>query len=161
MGIDKQREREFNMNYMAGEPVPGQSGEQPPVTSAPKEGSLAEKIGSKNVRRIAAIGVAAAGLLGISGEPQSGIGVGAEIPGREIGDSYIAGVMVSSSKDKLPMGVPDAILRQFINSEDLQIYSVDIGGAKLSVYSGSYKDKDGNSQKTIGVYPGFETTLGR
>lgn len=126
----------------------------PPI--AKETNKLVEKIGKDKVRAIAALGIAAAGFLGISGKANTGVGVGIEVPG-----DILAGVTVSSTEEQYPLGFPNVPGKE--SYQDLESYSVNIGGAKFTVFKatlekGEYGDM---ANKTIvGVYPGFETTLG-
>lgn len=133
------------------------------VSEAPapvaKEGNrLTEIISKDKMRAIAAIGLAGAGLLGISGKIESGVGVGVEIPDPFTGKQVSVGVMAYSSEDQWPMGLPKVPGKDY---KDLEVYQVKIGGAGLAVYAGSLTKEDGEIVRTIGVYPAGETTLGR
>jgi len=123
-----------------------------------KRNPLVEKLGQNKVRAIAALGLAAAGFLGISGKPNTGVGLGVEVPNPMTGESVSVGVMATSAEGQHPMGLPKIPGKEY---KDIQAYQVSIGGAKLAVYIASLEDKDGSVVKTIGIYPGFETTFGR
>lgn len=133
------------------------------MPSGVREGSLAEKLGKDKARAIASVALAAAGLLGISGKPNSGVGVGVEVPNPATGKQVSVGVLVTSTEGKFPLGLPKVIGDKidYDQPNDLNLFQVNIGGAKLAVYTATLKNESGDSVKTVGVYPGFETQLGK
>lgn len=68
------------------------------------------------------------------------------------------GVLASSAEDWVPLGIPDIPGKEY---KDLQVYTVAIGGASIGVYTASLTNEFGDIIKTIGIYPGVESTLGR
>lgn len=119
-----------------------------------KRNPLVERIGEKKVRAIAGLAIAAASLLGISGKPDAGVGVGVEVP-----NNILAGVMVSSSEDQYPRGLPHVSGKEY---KDIDWWSVVVGGAKFTVYKAELKpDKYSTGHTVLGVYPAFETGLGK
>lgn len=127
------------------------------IPSGVREGSLAEKLGKNKARAIASVALAAASLLGISGKPNSGVGVGVEVPHPVTGEQVSVGVLAYSVEDQWPKGLPQLPGRDYTS---VDAYEVRIGGAGLAVYTAFLKDKDGSVFRTVGVYPGFETKLG-
>ncbi len=125
---------------------------------AKETNKLVEKIGKGRVRAIAYLGLAASMLLGISGKPNTGVGLGIEVPNPMTGESVSVGVVATSSEYQYPMGTPNIPGKDY---KDIQAYQVSIGGAKLAVYTATLEGDDGSVVKTIGIYPGFETKLGR
>ncbi len=125
-----------------------------------KRNPLVEKIGKDKARWAASVALAAAGFLGISGKPNSGVGLGVEVPNPNNGEAVSVGVMLASSEGGHPLGYPGAIFKDF-NWDNLEVFQVSIGGAKLAVYKADILKGDGSVVKTVGVYPGFETTLGK
>lgn len=123
-----------------------------------KRNPLVEKIGKDKVRAIASLGLAAATLLGISGKPNTGVGVGVEVPNPATGEQVSVGVMAYSAEDEWPRGLPNIPGKDY---KDLEVYQVRIGGTGFAVYTASLEDDAGNIVKTVGVYPRFETTLGK
>lgn len=119
---------------------------------------LTELVGRDKMRTIAAIGLAAAGLLGVSGKPESGVGVGVEIPNPTTGEQVSVGIVAASTEGEYAMGLPAALANKM---RDIQSYQLSIGGVKLAVYTASLWNDDGSMVKTVGVYPGFQSKLGK
>lgn len=127
----------------------------------PKEGNrLVEVIGKDKARWAASIALAAAGFLGISGKPNSGVGLGVEVPNPTNGQAVSVGVTLSSSEEGYALGFPGAIFKD-LKYKNLEIYKVSIGGTTLAVYKTDILKDNGKWVKTVGVYPGFQTTLGK
>jgi hypothetical protein len=124
-----------------------------------KRNPLVEKIGEKKLRAVAALGIAAASFLGISGKLNTGVGAGIETLDPNTGKSVTVGVMASSTEDIYPRGLPHISGKQY---GDIQAWQVNLGGAKLTVYAAPLEQKAGKFITTmIGVYPGFEAGLGK
>lgn len=120
---------------------------------------LVEKIGKKRVQAIAALGFAAAAYLGISGKPNSGVGIGVESFDWDTGATQVAvGVALSSTEDVYAMGFPKALADR-MDYKDFKVFQVSIGGVKLAVWQASLEE--GGGKTILGIYPGFETTLGQ
>lgn len=117
-----------------------------------------EKALEKRVlRSAAALAIAGASLLGISGKPESGVGTAVEVVNPLTGENVLVGVSASSTQGKHPLGVSEEVLR----TKDLQVYEVRIGGARLTVYEGSIKDEKNNFVRTvIGIFPAAQSNLG-
>lgn len=125
---------------------------------AKETNKLVEKIGKDKVRAIASLGLAAATLLGISGKPETGVGLGIDVPDPFTGRQVTVGVISSSTEGEYPMGLPSIPGKEWHPGDKLDVYQVRIGNAMVGVYTESHA---GNSSviKTIGIYPGFETFL--
>ncbi|MBI3070364.1 MAG: hypothetical protein HYY87_03640 [Candidatus Levybacteria bacterium] len=117
--------------------------------------TLAERIGQKNVRRIAAVAIAAAGLLGL---PETGVGVNVELPDPTTGLQVGGGVLVSSNTGEHPLGLSKKIAE---NLDDIRVYEVRLGNARVAVYTARLRRPDGSFTQTVGVYPSAETKLGK
>lgn len=127
---------------------------QPTQPKSPDSRALAEKIGGDKVRKIAAVGIAAASLLGISGKPEAGVGIGVELPNPTTEDAVGVGIALSSSESGIPKGMPDQLGSRM---KDINAWEVRVGGASVVVYEGSLdKGPSGGTVRTVGVYPGVE-----
>jgi hypothetical protein len=119
---------------------------------------LIERLGKDKVRAIAALGLAAASFLGISGKPESGVGIGVEVPDFKTGGSVNVGVMASSTEGRYPLGFPRIPGKEY---KDIEAWLVSIGGAKFTVYAATLGEEESPARTLLGVYPGFETRLGK
>lgn len=145
---NRERELNVNMTEVTGTPEP----------TTGETNRVVEIIGKDNARRIAAIGVAAVGLLGISGQPESGVGVGIEVPDPVTRKPVSVGLTVSSANVDIPLGMPKEIADKIADGPDaLQAYQVRIGGMNLAVYTAKLTGQNPNAITILGVYPGFET----
>lgn len=142
---NRERERELNV-IMAEVPVPKE------------RNRLVEVIGKDKARWVASIALAAAGFLGISGKPNSGVGVGVEVPDLDTGKQVGVGVAVSSTEDIYALGFPRALADR-MDFKNFKVFQVVIGGTKLAVWQATLEQAGGKT--IIGIYPGFETTLGK
>ncbi len=129
-----------------------------------KEGSIhretnpiLEKIGKERLRMIASLGLAAAALLGISGKPNTGVGVLVEVPNPTTGEQVSVGVMTSSVEEDNPFfGFGGSSFKKNINN--IKAFTVKVGNVNLTIATATVEGED--DIKTIGIYPNVETLLG-
>lgn len=80
------------------------------------------------------------------------------MPDPATGQQVNVGVTLSSSEGVVPLGIPNVPGKDF---KDIEAYTVRIGNAMFTVYTASLERGEfGDTIKTVGVYPGFETRLG-
>lgn len=112
-----------------------------------------------NVRRLmgtfAACGAALLGISTISAAEVGG-GVGVQIPDPVSGKSIAVGVNVSSTTGEFPLGTPQIPGKDY---RDLKAFSVRIGNDMCTVYQANLVGENGETIKTLGMYPGFESHL--
>lgn len=122
-------------------------------------GSSQEKSNKKVLAKVAAVALAGASLLGISGKPQTGVGVGVETLDPNTGQPVTVGVMLSSTEGEIPLGLPRIPEKDY---KDIDLYTVRIGGEMITVYKATLEGRAGGTIKTVlGVYPGFESYFGK
>lgn len=132
-----------------------------------KHKRLVEIIGKKRMRAIAAFSIAAAGLLGLSGKLESGVGGAVEVTNPSTGKQESVGVSISSSTssstDEIPLGFPKEILEKMPMSE-MEFWQVNIGGARFTVFKTELRPEGGlgrggipPTRTVLGFYAGAET----
>lgn len=99
---------------------------------------VVEKIGKNKARALAALGIAAAEFLGISGKPDSYAGVGISLPDPTTGGEVTAGLAISSAE--FGRNNNWGLLRSRrgfggLGEEFRDVFRVIVGGASFRIYT--------------------------
>lgn len=119
---------------------------------------LVEKLGKHKLRALAAIGIVASGLFGISGKANAGAGVSVEAYNPFTGRN-VAGVVTVESTEKggwQSLGISPRVSGRVSGRGEL--FTVSIGGASFNVgYTELKGDKGEGSTVLLAIHPAADT----